>query len=97
MVSKEIKAYLRGEYGKAPGQVDENLRKQVLGDEQPVTCRFADLLEPGFEKYKNEIGELARTEEDVLSYAAFPQVAEGFLQRRKEREERAVKYTIEEI
>ena len=97
MVSKEIKAYLRGEYGKAPGQVDENLRKQVLGDEQPVTCRFADLLEPGFEKYKAEIGDLAKTEEDVLSYAAFPQVAEAFLQRRKEREERAVKYTIEEI
>ena len=97
MVSKEIKAYLRGEYGQAPGQVDENLRKQVLGDEQPVTCRFADLLEPGFEKYKAEIGDLAKTEEDVLSYAAFPQVAEAFLQRRKEREERAVKYTIEEI
>ena len=97
MVSKEIKAYLRGEYGKAPGEVDENLRKQVLGDEQPVTCRFADLLEPGFEKYKAEIGDLAKTEEDVLSYAAFPQVAEAFLQRRKEREERAVKYTIEEI
>ncbi|MBQ4577971.1 MAG: oxaloacetate decarboxylase subunit alpha [Clostridia bacterium] len=97
MVSKEIKAYLRGEYGKAPGQVDENLRKQVLGDEQPVTCRFADLLEPGFEKYKAEIGDLAKTEEDVLSYAAFPQVAEAFLERRKEREERAVKYTIEEI
>ena len=97
MVSKEIKAYLRGEYGKAPGEVDETLRKQVLGDEQPVTCRFADLLEPGFEKYKAEIGDLARTEEDVLSYAAFPQVAESFLQRRKELEERAVKYTIEEI
>ena len=97
MGSKEIKAYLRGEYGKAPGQVDEDLRKKVLGDEQPVTCRFADLLEPGFEKYKAEIGDLAKTEEDVLSYAAFPQVAEAFLQRRKEREERAVKYTIEEI
>ena len=97
MVSKEIKAYLRGEYGKAPGQVDEDLRKKVLGDEQPVTCRFADLLEPGFEKYKAEIGDLAKTEEDVLSYAAFPQVAEAFLQRRKEREERVVKYTIEEI
>jgi len=97
MVSKEIKAYLRGEYGKAPGQVDEDLRKKVLGDEQPVTCRFADLLEPGFEKYKAEIGDLARTEEDVLSYAAFPQVAEAFLERRKEREERAVKYSIEEM
>ena len=97
MVSKEIKAYLRGEYGQAPGQVDEDLRKKVLGDEQPITCRFADLLEPGFEKYKAEIGDLAKTEEDVLSYAAFPQVAEAFLQRRKEREERAVTYTIEEI
>ena len=97
MVSKEIKAYLRGEYGKAPGEVDESLRKQVLGDEQPVTCRFADLLEPGYEKYKAEIGDLARSEEDVLSYAAFPQVAEAFLERRREREERAVKYTIEEI
>ena len=97
MVSKEIKAYLRGEYGQAPGQVDEDLRKKVLGDEQPVTCRFADLLEPGFERYKAEIGDLAQTEEDVLSYAAFPQVAEAFLQRRKEREERAVRYTIEEL
>ena len=97
MVSKEIKAYLRGEYGQAPGQVDEDLRKKVLGDEQPVTCRFADLLEPGFERYKAEIGDLEQTEEDVLSYAAFPQVAEAFLQRRKEREERAVRYTIEEL
>ena len=97
MVSKEIKAYLRGEYGQAPGQVDEDLRKKVLGDEQPVTCRFADLLEPGFERYKAEIGDLAQTEEDVLSYAAFPQVTEAFLQRRKEREERAVRYTIEEL
>ena len=97
MVSKEIKAYLRGEYGQAPGQVDEDLRKKVLGDEQPVTCRFADLLEPGFERYKAEIGDLAQTEEDVLSYSAFPQVAEAFLQRRKEREERAVRYTIEEL
>lgn len=96
-VSKEIRAYLRGEYGKAPGQVDEALRKKVLGDEQPVTCRFADLLEPGLEKYRAEIGELARSEEDVLSYAAFPQVAEAFLQRRKEREERAVRYSIEEL
>ncbi len=97
MVSKEIRAYLRGEYGKAPGQVDEGLRKQVLGDESPVTCRFADLLEPAFDKYKAEIGDLAKTEEDVLSYAAFPQVAEKFLQERKEREERAVRYSIEAL
>ncbi len=97
MVSKEIRAYLRGEYGKAPGQVDETLMKQVLGEEQPVTCRFADLLEPGYETFREEIGPLAKTEEDVLSYAAFPQVAEKFLQARKEREERAVRYSIEEL
>ncbi len=97
MVSKEIRAYLRGEYGKAPGQVDETLLRKVLGDESPVTCRFADLLEPAYDKYKAEIGDLAKTEEDVLSYAAFPQVAESFLQKRKEREARAVRYSIEEL
>lgn len=97
MVSKEIKAYLHGEYGRAPGKVNEELRKRVLGDEQPVTCRYADLLEPGYEKFKSEIGDLAKTEEDVLSYAAFPQVAEAFLTRRREEEERRVKYTIEEM
>lgn len=95
-VSKEIRAYLRGEYGRAPGKVNEELRKKVLGDEQPITCRFADLLEPGYEKFKAEIGDLARTEEDVLSYAAFPQVAEKFLTARAERERNTARYTIEE-
>ena len=93
-VSKEIKAYLRGEYGKAPGKVNEDLRKRVLGDEQPVTCRFADLLKPGLEAAKAEIGELAKCEEDVLSYVAFPQIAEKFLQNRAEQEKNIVTYTI---
>jgi len=93
-VSKEIKAYLHGEYGTAPGKVNEELRRKVLGDEEPVTCRFADLLEPGLEKAKAEIGDLAKSEEDLLSYIAFPQVAEKFLKAREERAKNTVKYTI---
>ena len=93
-VSNEIKAYLRGEYGKAPGPVNEEVRKKILGDEKPIEGRFADTLAPGLEKGKEEIGDLARSEEDVLSYIAFPQQAEAFFKKRKEEEEKVVKYTI---
>lgn len=96
-VSKEIKAYLRGEYGRAPGEVNKELQKKVLGDEQPITCRFADLLEPMLEKTAKELGSKARSEEDVLSYIAFPQVAEKFFAAREEKEKNTVKYTIKEI
>ena len=96
-VSKEVKAYLRGEYGRAPGEIDETLRKQILGDEEPLTCRYADTLEPLFEKTKAELGETARSDEDVLSYIAFPQVAEKFFEERKAREEKMVRFTIEQI
>ncbi len=95
-VSKEVKAYLRGEYGKAPGKVNEELQKKVLGDEQPITCRPADLLEPEFDKIKAQLGDIARCDEDVLSYIAFPQVAEKFFEKRKAREENHVKYSIVE-
>ena len=71
-ISKEIKAYIRGEYGKAPGEINPELLKKVLGDEKPITCRFADTLEPAFEKAKAEIGDKAKSDEDVLSYIAFP-------------------------
>ena len=93
-VSKEIKAYLRGEYGRAPGKVNEELRKKVLGDEKPIECRFADLLKPGLEAARAEIGDLAKCEEDVLSYVAFPQIAEKFFQNRAEKEKNTVTYTI---
>ena len=93
-ISKEIKSYLKGEYGCAPGVVDADLQKKVLGDEQPITGRFADTLEPAFEKIKAEIGALARNDEDVLSYIAFPQIAEKFFKDREERESRIVSYTI---
>ncbi|WP_458863475.1 oxaloacetate decarboxylase subunit alpha [Acidaminobacterium chupaoyuni] len=96
-ISKEIKAYIRGEYGRAPGQLNEELVKKVMGDEKPLECRFADTLEPGFEKAKKEIGELAKSDEDVLSYVAFPQIAEKFLQERADKEKNTASYVIRQI
>jgi len=93
-VSKEVKAYLRGEYGKAPGEIDPELIKKVLGDEKPITNRYADNLEPEFEKTKIKLGSLAESDEDVLSYIAFPQVAEKFLKEREEKRASTVSYTI---
>lgn len=93
-VSKEIKSYFKGEYGRAPGEVDEFLAKKVLGDEEAVKGRYADTLEPAFEKTKKELEGLARSDEDVLSYIAFPQVAQKFFENRIERESRTVSYTI---
>ena len=93
-ISKEIRAYLRGEYGQAPGAVDEALRRQVLGDEPVIQGRFADTLQPAYEASKAEIGDLARCEEDVLSYALFPVVAEKFFENRLEKESHTVTYSI---
>jgi len=82
MVSKESKGLLRGEYGSVPGKVNEEVRKKAIGDDEVITCRPADLLEPEMDKYRAEAGELAKCEEDVLSFALFPQVAENFLKNR---------------
>lgn len=96
-VSKEIKSYIKGEYGKAPGNVDAKLVKKILGDEKPVTCRYADLLKPGFEDAKKEIGDAARCDEDVLSYIAFPPQAEAFFEKRAAKEKNCFAYTIKEV
>lgn len=85
MIPKESKALLRGEYGALPGEVNEEVRKKAIGDESVITCRPADLLKPELEQYRAEAGELAASEEDVLSYALFPQVAPKFLAERKAR------------
>ena len=82
MFTKESKGVLAGEYGKLPGMVNEEVRRKAIGDRQVITCRPADLIEPEFEKCKREIGELARCDEDVLSYALFPQVAKKFFENR---------------
>ncbi len=96
-ISKEVKAYIRGEYGKAPGEIDKDLQKKVLGDDEPITCRFADTLEPGFEKAKKEIGEKAHSDEDVLSYIAFPTQAEAFFDKRDEKRKNTFTYAIQKI
>ena len=82
MITKESKGLLRGEYGQVPGEVNEEVRKKAIGDDTVITCRPADLLEPEMEKYREESKELAKSEEDVLSYALFPQVAAKFLAER---------------
>ena len=96
-IGKEVKAYLRGEYGRAPGPIDEELQKKVLGDDKPLEGRYADTLEPQFEKTKAELGDRARCDEDVLSYISFPQVAEKFFEERDKVDTRTLRYTIERI
>lgn len=96
-ICKEIKAYIRGEYGKAPGEINADLQKKVLGDEAPLTCRFADTLEPMFEKTKAELGDKAKSDEDVLSYIAFPAQAEAFFEKRAEKENNTFSFTIKKV
>ena len=80
--TKESKGLLRGEYGRLPGTVNEEVRKMAIGDDEVITCRPADLLEPELEKYREETKDIAKCEEDVLSYALFPQVASKFFAER---------------
>lgn len=81
-ISKESKGLLRGEYGALPGEVNEEVRRLAIGDEEVITCRPADLIEPELEKYREEYKDIARCEEDVLSLALFPQVASKFLKNK---------------
>lgn len=96
-IGKEIKAYIHGEYGKAPGEINPELIKKVLCDEQPITGRYADTLEPEFEKAKAEVGDKAQNELDVLSYICFPEQAIKFFEQRELKKALVCKYTIEEV
>ena len=78
-IPKEVVAYVKGQYGRAPGPISETLKEKILGDEQPITCRPADLIQPGYERIKAECADVARTEEDILTYAMFPAVAREYL------------------
>jgi len=82
VIPEEVKQYIRGNYGKPPAPIDPAVQRKAIGDEQPITCRPADLLGPGWERAKREIGDLAKSDEDILSYALFPQIARPFLERR---------------
>jgi oxaloacetate decarboxylase alpha subunit len=93
-ISKEVAAYVRGEYGAPPGPVSPALAAKVLGDTPPITCRFADTLAPGLEEGRAKAGALAQSEEDVLSYIVFPDVFEKFAKAREERRKHRVAYSI---
>ena len=82
MVTKEFKAMVRGEYGKTPAPISDAFTKKILGDEEPITCRPADLLPPEMDKLRAEANKYVTQEEDVLTYAMFPQVAPKFFETR---------------
>jgi oxaloacetate decarboxylase alpha subunit len=83
MVTKETKALLSGEYGQTVKPFDKEVQKKVIGDKEPITCRPADLIEPELHKIEAEIAQWKQQDEDVLSYALFPQVAIDFFKYRQ--------------
>ena len=85
MVTKEFKGLVHGDYGKTPAPIKKEFSDFILKGEQPITCRFADTLEPEMEKLKAEASKYAIQEEDVLTYAMFPQVAPKFFEKRNAR------------
>lgn len=82
MIPQEVKAYVKGLYGKPPGPIDDEIRKKIIGDEEVITGRPADLLEPGLEKGYAEVSQYIQKEEDLLSYILFPPVALKYLRER---------------
>lgn len=100
-ISKEVKAYFKGEYGIAPAPVNADLEKRILdeaGMSAPLDCRVEDSKRTGkeFEDAKAALGDLAQSEEDVMSYICFPAQAEKYLEGRKAKEENKAAYTIVE-
>ncbi len=100
-ISKEVKAYFKGEYGIAPAPVNADLEKRILdeaGMSTPLDCRVEDSKRTGkeFEDAKAALGDLAQSEEDVMSYICFPAQAEKYLEGRKAKEENKATYTIVE-
>lgn len=84
MIPKEIKDYVKGLYGKTPVPISEEIRELIIGDEEIFTGRPADMLSPMMNEFRNELGDLAESTEDVLMYALFPQLALPYLKKRKD-------------
>lgn len=82
-ITNEVKLYLQGKYGKPPAEVNATVRQQAIGNEDVITCRPADLLNPEMNRLRGEIGALAESEEDVLSYAMFPDIGREYLEQRQ--------------
>ncbi|MEH6799170.1 MAG: sodium-extruding oxaloacetate decarboxylase subunit alpha [Halopseudomonas sabulinigri] len=82
-ITNEVKLYLQGGYGQAPGKINEKLQRQAIGNEEIIDVRPADLLKPEMDRLRGEVGALAKTEEDVLTYAMFPDIGRKFLEERE--------------
>jgi pyruvate/oxaloacetate carboxyltransferase len=89
IVPKEIKDYVKGLYGKPPAPIDEKIKKRIIGDEKTITCRPADLLEPGLGKIPEDVMPFIESEEDKITYVLFPQTAMDFFKKRKAKREEA--------
>jgi oxaloacetate decarboxylase alpha subunit len=83
VIPKEVRRYVLGYYGRPPAPIDPEVQKTIIGDEEPITSRPADLIEPEMAKSREELGDLAESERDIISNALFPQVAPGFLRWRR--------------
>lgn len=81
-ITNEVKNYFLGQYGKSISAVNADVQKQAIGDTEVITCRPADMLEPEMAKLTNDVERIAHNEEDVLTYAMFPDIGETFLQER---------------
>jgi pyruvate/oxaloacetate carboxyltransferase len=87
IVPKEIRDYVKGLYGKSPAPIDPKIKKKIIGDEEPINVRPADLLEPALDKIPDDVKPYIESEEDKITYALFPQIAVGFFKKRKTKEE----------
>ncbi len=83
-ITNEVKLYLQGKYGRAPAEVNETVRRNAIGSEQTIDVRPADLLSPEMDRLRDDIGELAGSEEDILTYAMFPEIGRDFLEHRRQ-------------
>ena len=84
LVPSEIKDYVKGLYGQSPAPISEEIKETIIGDAEVITVRPADLLVPQLPAFREQIAEYAKSEEDVLMYALFPQQAQDFLGRRED-------------
>jgi pyruvate carboxylase subunit B len=96
-VPKEIKDYVKGLYGKPPAPIDEEIKRKIIGDEEPITCRPADLLEPELNNIPEEVKPFLESEEDILTYVLFPKTAVDFFKKRmSKKEEKTMALSITE-
>lgn len=85
-IPEEVKQYVRGFYGKPPAPIDLKVQKLVIGNEKPITCRPADLLDPAIPKARKELKGITQEMEDIIAYILFPQPAMEFFEHRKKQE-----------